>query len=640
MVRRDKHSLGSDPNRCVMARRRGALGPGGRSGLVITVLAAMLYGSLGCSEQFSGAEDALGDTAARIEQSVLPPIVEETEVMLRTFVNFLPLLPEVCATPVGELGDFVSQLPELQRAQQQVGDTFSLDDRNGFWQAAWRDVVFGDPDGRHAATAGTPSVDIRLTARFRNAGLASVRAVPFALPSSELVQTSREPGDLLTCTESTPEGFYLFQDQMTGVWTLAWCTQATNKVFQGELSASAFSRVSRKISPTTTEEVSSLTVNTSSTNLRFEESASPMVAEGIRFFVRPGELITFELRSGPAVGDTSSITREELRIGVFNENEVHFLPSDLDPADFQLATAVPMVPTGQPDFTVRNDFATFVWQDDTQGPCTEMGETLWHLRFHTATPVLFSGFLTIPDDDLPNSRLRVLRVGRCQEGLFQFEDNNKRLSYECVVDEVAENGYDVCVSGALRLQFSPEVNEVRDPSRVWIGGENRRPPAQDPFTMLFELEMEERRAPARNLVLDNSRIILLGTTEETNEVRLRDDQVSLEALCQPIDGTPVHVRLIGNGEYATERFEGGRYEFEDLEFTNALQTYDVSAQRLPNRGELELRTRDENDTAEIIVPASKFADTDGRVTSTIDITLTLDTLQLDFLDRTVNLSLE
>ena len=610
-----------------------------RSGLLMAVLAAVLCGLMACSEQFSGPEDALGDTAERIEQVVLPPIVEETEAMLRNYLNLLPVLIEICATPVGELGEFTSQLPELQRAQQQVGDTFTIDDTNGFWQVAWRDVVFGDQDGQLTVDAGTPGIDVTLTARFRNTGQGSVRAVPFELPSSELVQTSREPGDLHTCTEATPEGFYLFQDRFTGLWTLGWCAQGTSKVFQGEVTATGLSRVSRKTSGQATEEVSSLTVNSSSTTLQFEETTEPMVTEGIRFFARPGDLIDVELRIGSASGSTSGITREQLRLGVFNTDNEQFLPSSLDPADFQLSTAVPIVPTGKPDVTVRRDFATFIWQDDIPGPCTEAGETLWHLRFHAARSVLFSGLVSLPDDDAPDPKLRVFRTGLCQEGLFEFEDDNTQLNYECVVDDAGENGYDVCVSGAPRVQFSPEVEEVRDPTRVWIGSGNYRPPAQDPYTMLFDVEMEERQS-ARHLELTNGSVTVLGTTEEANEVRLREDQVSLEALCQPLDDGPVHVRLIGSGEYATERFEGSRYEFEELDFTDALRTYDVSARRLPDRGELELSTRDVDDMVETIVPASEFADLNGRVTSTLDITLTLDTLRLDFFDRLINLSLE
>jgi hypothetical protein len=614
----------------------------------MAVLTAVWCGLLACSEQFSGAEDALGDTAERIEQTILPPIVEETQAMLRNYVNMLPVLLEICATPVGELGEFASQLPELQRAQQQVGDTFTIDDANGFWQVAWRDVVFGDQDGQLTSEAGTPGIDVILTARFRNAGLASVRAVPFDLPSRELVQTSREPGDLHTCTEATPEGFYLFQDRLTGLWTLGWCAQGTSKVFRGEITAAALSRVSAKPSGETTEQVSMLTVNSSSTTLQFEDTAEPMVAKGIRFFARPGDLIDFELRTGPADSDASGITREQLRLGVFNPDNEQFLPSNLDPADFQLATAVPIVPTGKPDVTVRQDFATFIWQDDVPGPCTEAGETLWHLRFHAAASVLFSGYFTVTDEDDSAARLRVLRMGRCQEGEFDFEDGNKRLNYECVVDDAGENGYDVCVSGARRLQFSPAVGEIRDPTRVWIGGDNDRPPAQDPYTLLFDVEMEEQRS-ARHLELTDGRVTLLSTTEEGSDIRLQENQVSLEALCHPLDDGPVHVRLIGTGDYATEQFESSRYEFEELEFTNGPNpnnkndpsAFDVSAQRLPDRGELELRMRDDKENlAEIIVPASEFADTNGRVTSTLDITLTLDTLELEFFDRLINLSLE
>jgi hypothetical protein len=214
-------------------------------------------------------------------------------------------------------------------------------------------------------------------------------------------------------------------------------------------------------------------------------------------------------------------------------------------------------------------------------------------------------------------------------------------------NDAGEDGYDVCVSGAQRVEFSPEVEKVRDPTRVWIGSGNYRPPAQDPYTMLFDVEMEERHS-ARHLELTDGRVTLLSTTEEGNEEKLSVDQVSLEALCHPLDDQPVFVRLIGDGEFATEQFEGSRYEFEELDFTNGPNPNDlkvpsdfnVSARRLPNRGELELRMRDIEDTAEITVPASQFTDTDGRVVSTVDITLTLDTLKLDFLDRQIHLSLE
>ncbi len=413
-----------------------------RSVLLSAVLVAVVGSLLACSEQFSGADDALGDTAERIEEGVLPPIVEEAEVVLRNFVNFLPALLEICATPIGELGEFVSQLPELQRAQQQVGDTFTIDDSNGFWQAAWRDVIFGDQDGQLVPGVVAPSVDVMITARFRNSGFGAIRAVPFVLPSRELVRTSREPGDLHTCTATTPEGFYLFQDRTTGIWTLAWCAQGTDKVFEGSMTAPSFSRVSRRASSDAVEEVESLTANVSSTSLQFEETAAPLAAEGIRFFVRPGDFINFELRIGPVGGATSSVTREQLRLGVFNANEEQFLPADMDPADFQLSTAVPLVPTGQPDMTLRRDLATFIWQDDMPGPCTGANEAFWHLRFQAASSALFSGFIALTDDDAPSRELRAFRVGRCQEGRFDLEDDNERLVYECTVDNTAENGYD------------------------------------------------------------------------------------------------------------------------------------------------------------------------------------------------------
>ena len=617
-----------------------------RCGLLIVVLAAACAGLLACSEEFSGAEDTLGDTAERIERLVMPPIIDETEAVLRNYLNFLPLLLEVCATPVGALGDFDSDLPELKRAQQQFGDTFTLDDRNGAWQAAWRDVVFGAPNDQSAA--GVAGIDVMLTARFRNTGLASVRAIPFSLPADGGILTSRDPNDLEdlddlhTCTQETPEGFYLFQDGSTGVWTLGWCAQDASKVFQGEINAPALSRVSRKVSSAATETVDSLTVNSSSTLLRFEETTAPLTAEGIRFFVRPGEFVEFQLGMGPVGEDTSRIRRDQLRLRAFNTGVSQLLPAPLDPGEFELVSAVPIDPAGEPQFSLRQDFATFIWRDDSPGPCTVSGETLWRVRMHSDRSVMFSGFVAVADDDAEDPGLRVFRVGQCQEGLFEFEDDDERLNYECVVDNAADNGYDVCVSGARRLQFSPAVEDIRDPTRVWIGADpekNNRAPAQDPYTIFYELEMKEPRS-ARRLELTNGRVTLLSTTEEGNEIRLRADQVSLEALCKPLDDEPVHVRLIGNGEYATERFEGSRFEFDELEFTNGLRTGDVSVQRLPDRGELELRTRNVEDLIEIIAPLPELSDASGRVALPVDFTLTLDTLELDFLDRNVDLSLE
>lgn len=635
-MRRHNHSPGPHDTRGVPAGGRGRIGRCVRMGLFIAGLAAVLCGLLACSEDLVGVDDTLGDTAERIEQIVVPPIIDETQVVLRNFVNVLALLPEVCVTPIGEVGDFESGMPELQRAQQQFGDTFTINDLNGSWLATWRDVIFGDQDGQlSGAEADTPSVDVMLTARFRDAGFAAVRAVPFVLPATESVQTIRQPSEPPVCTAQTSEGFYLFQDGQTGLWTLSWCAQGAPKVFEGEIQTQAMTRISRKASATATEEVESLTVNLNSTLMRFEETTAPMVTEGIRFFVRPGDFIDFELRLGPQGGGTAPIGREQLRLG----GDEIFLPADLNPGDFRLTTEVPLVTTGQPAFTPGRDFGSFVWREEVSGPCTAAGETLWRLRFSTLTRNLFSGFVRIADDDAPNPVLRVFRVGRCQEGLFEFEDNNERLNYECEFEDDTESGYDVCVSGAQRLQFSPEANEVRDPSRVAIGGANNRPQSQDPFSMLFDLEIQERQS-ARNLELKDTRIVLVSTTEEGSDDPLRGDQISLEALCRPSGEIPVQVRLIGVGEYATERFEGSRFEFDDVEFTDALQTRDVSAERLPNLGEIELRTRDEDDTVVITVPAAEFANTNGRVTSRIDLTLTLDTLELDFLDETVNLSLE
>ncbi len=93
-MRRYNHSLGPHCTRGVPASRRGRIGRCVRMGLLIAGLAALLCGLVACSEDFAGVDDALGDTAQRIEQIVVPPIVDETQEVLRNFVNVLALLPQ------------------------------------------------------------------------------------------------------------------------------------------------------------------------------------------------------------------------------------------------------------------------------------------------------------------------------------------------------------------------------------------------------------------------------------------------------------------------------------------------------------------------------------------------------------------
>ena len=607
--------------------------------LLMALVLGVVSGLLGCSDELTSSDDTLGDTADRVEQNLLPPILDESGEVLRNLLNMFPLLTEICATSLGQLGDFESDLPELRRAQQQVGDRFRIDEANGFWRASWRDVVFGNADGQ----AAVPAVDLTLTVRFRSPELSILRAVPFALaPQRASLLTERKPPAPPACTRESREGFLLFQDATSGVWTLSWCAPMTATTFAGSISAQAITRVLRQLSDDASNEVSSLVVSEATTEVSFQEPAEPGELNGFRFFVRPGELLRLELSLGPQGGEIQGITRSQILLG--NDQP---LPANLPPADFRLATSWPIDPTGAPVFTSGAALGVFIWQDTANNQCPSAEEDQWRIRFSTPGATLFEGFArtTNADDDV-ETRLSATAVGECPAP--SIEDETTVASYECRIQSATPSGYDICAVNSQRMTFSPEVDEVADPSLVWIGRDpmsNRsfRPPAQDPFTILFELEIEEQQS-RRELELTDGVILLHGDFDDDDVVDtpLRTDQASLDPLCrEPVTPGDIRVRLEGRGEYATERFEGSIYELDNVEFTDALVTPMVGLERLPDLGRMILRTRQDDDPVEITVPMEDIRETqDGQVVTLIDVDLRVDTIQFLFDDRAVNLTVE
>jgi len=601
--------------------------------LFIALLLGAVSGLPGCSDELMSGDDTFGNTAERIEQNLLPPLLDESGDVLRNLLNMFPLLSEICATPVGELGDFTSALPELQRAQQQVGDRFRLDESNGSWRGSWRDVVFGSADGQTAV----PAVDLTIGLRFRSPNLVTLQAVPFALAPQRASLTAREPPAPPACTPERPEGFLLFQDAASGVWTLSWCAQGTAKTFVGTISAQAITRVLRRLSDDAPNEVSSLFVNEATTEVTFREAAEPAELNGFRFFVRPGELVRLELGLGPQADDTQGISRSQILLG--NDQP---LPANLAPTDFRLATSWPIVPTGAPVFTSGETFGVFIWQDTANNQCPSAGEDQWRIRLSTPGSTLFEGFArTTNENDGEETRLSATAVGGCPAP--SIEDDTTLVNYTCTVQDATPSGYDICATNSQRMAFSSEVDQVRDPSVVSIGSWSARPPAQDPFTILFEVEIREQQS-IQELELTDGIILLHGDgdfdDDDIADTPLRPDQVSLDPLCrEPVNPAEIRVRLEGQGKYGTERFQGSVYEVDDIEFTDSGTM--VGLPRIPALGRMILRTRQDQDIVEITAPMEDVREQqNGQVEALIDVDLRVDTIQFLFLDRAVNLTLE
>jgi hypothetical protein len=607
----------------------------------------LVSGLSACNDDVTDPDNVFNDAQQRVEETLLPELTDESEVVLRYLLNILAALPEICATPLAELGSFTSSLPALQNAQQQVGDTPTLDEDDGSWEVTWRDVVLGDDAAPLTVDTGTPSVNLTLTMRFRARNLVTLRAVPFTLAPPSAVQTVADPP---ACATATNEGFFLVQDAVTGEWILSWCALGETRVFEGQITAHGqpISRLIRRRSADAQSVVTSLTINDATTSVRFSESTSPLDDKGIRFFVRPGERVRFRLRMGATASSLEEITSEQIRLGPLQP-----LPADLDPDDFSLVSNVPIDPRGDPLVTPGTDLGTFIWQDVENNQCTPGQEDQWRLRFSTrANATVFSGTVNALDDDNNDARLRATRVGACPAEAVQGAGE---FDYTCTVQDDTPSGYDICVTTGRRVGFNPQVDDVRDPGRVFLGAQRVAPPSPDPFTILFNIELEERQS-SRDVRFgedtdedtDEGEVVLRGNKDEDeveDAIPLNPDQISLDPLCRLANGTvqPL-VRFTGRGEYSTDRFEGSRYvlddDDDDVEFTTANVDSLADSRRFPDRGKILLRTRLDNEDAEITVQMTDIRDSGGRVIVPIDVELSVDDVMFRFPDQEVDLTVE
>lgn len=617
------------------------------------LLVLLLAGLVSCTDKDLNEDDASEDFLQRVEENILPEIESESEVVLRNLLNFMPVFTEICATPFTDLGRFSSQLLALQQATQSAGDRIRFiddndDSDNGTWEVVWRNVVFG----ADSASGDMTPVDVQLNARYLNENFVTIRPFPFDLtPRMSTPQTAGDP----TTMSFTAEGFYLFQDVHTGQWTLRWHAD-TPKVFKGRLSDADFRRVFRHASGTA--EPDDLDVFDSTATITFEDTTTPGEDKGFTFFVLPGTRVRFELEISNSDSDIpQDITADQLFIGGTGER----LPNTLDADDFDLSSALPIDPTGQPTFMPGVDRGMYIWQDLANNQCTD-AEDAWHIRFSAPDTLSFTGSIEVQEDETDAAVLRVTAVlGSCAAADV---DGNREIDYSCT-PTAPENGYDLCVTRGQRVRFDPEVNEEEDPSLVFIGNANAAPPSEPPFAILFEVEMEEKDS-ARAFEIDDTSFLLRGNRDEdTNSVDIErnelinPDQLSFDPNCvlRIENGEELlpRVRVTGNGEYSTDRFKGSRLEIDstdpgddsrlnDADFAfedatiNGLQT----VSRFPDRGSIRFRTRVETSSEEIevVAPMTGITAVDGRVTGLADIEITVEDVDFRFRNQPLDLGSE
>jgi hypothetical protein len=583
---------------------------------------------IGCNANVTDEDEVFGDARQQVEQNVLPVIVAESEVVLRHLSNFLAALPEICATPLAALGSFTSSMPGLGAPA-----TVEYHDNNGRWIMRWSNVVLGDTDNQ--LTSATPRVDILLRIFFRSIGRASLRAIPFSLAPVTALQLAGEPPSYAA---GLTEGFFLSQDATNGQWRLRWRARNSSKVFEGRISVDSIaSGVVRRVVDGAQNAVSSLTVNSAANTIRFEETTSVDEEKGITFFVRPGERVRFQLRIGPENSSLQAITRDELRLGTGDQ----LLPASQDPGNFRLGSSLPLDPRGEPVITPGTDLGTFIWQDVVTNTCNA-GEDQWRVRFsrQTGAPE-FRGVVASVNDDSDAFILRANAVGSCPAGSLS---DRRSFSYECTLSTNVLSGYDLCVTAGGRVTFTPRLDGDRDPRFVFIGANATPPPSPFPFSIFFDLDITEVQSE-RELQFSDATIVLLGNTDEDEreQVIINPDQVSLDPLCRiPGELVQPRVRIIGDGEYGTSRFQGSGYDLEQVRFTDTQVDTLTDIRRFPDAGEIRLttRVRGEIDNSKIRAFMEDVQPVNGNVGMPIDVRINVNDVEFNFLDQAILLTVE
>lgn len=602
-----------------------------QSGCALIALVGLITAVLlGCEARVVDEDDVLDDVAQRVEDNTLPRLLDESSVVLRNLMNLLAAFPEICATRLAALGSFTSSLAALGRP-----DTVTLDDdeEEGAWHMRWRNVVLGDSDGPPTADADALPVDITLTVFFRNQDFTTLQAVPFALAAPSDLRTTGEP----PAFAAGAEGFFLFQDAATGEWTLRWRALGTPKVFEGRIAGARVSRLINRLE--NGSEVSSLAINNAQV-VTFSETTGVGEEKGFTFFAEPGEAVLFQLRIGPEGAEPQEISRDQLRIGGDDQP----LPADQEPAEFLLASNVPIGSTTMPMYVPGVDVGTFIWQDIDTNDCGP-AEDQWRIRVSTdATRRTFSGTIEGLEDDDDAVGLRAFPVGSCPAG----NAAGAALEYSCPLRDAVDSGYDICVTTGARVLFDPEVDGRPDPGLVFIGAEQQPdrlspgafPPSPDPFTILFDITITESQSP-RELEFDESLVVMRGNNEDAGTFQLNPDQVSLEPLCSvPGEQTQPRVRLTGEGEYATERFEGSIYVLGNVQFTDANVDSLRDGRRFPDRGVVRLETREAAEDADIVVQPEDITTQGNVTTSFVDVGVFVNNVLFTFRDQPITLTVE
>jgi hypothetical protein len=599
-------------------------------------------GWLGCDANLPDSDDVSDDARLRVEENLLPELKAESQTVLRNLLNVFTMLPEICATPLSELGFYgsltgrfmhPSSLPALRTIEPEV----KFDDDDGDWALTWRDVILGDNAAPTEDPTASP-VNLRLIIRYRTETLTALLAVPFSLvlPSLQLA------GEPPSYAAGTVEGFFLFQNADTGEWTLRWRALNTAKVFEGRITAdSGVSRVIRRVVGGDQNLVSSLDVSASATEITFEESTDPTSEKGFTFFARPGERMTFHLQIGPSSNDLSAPTREQVRIGAADQ----LLGAGTNPGDFALSSSLPINPVAteaQVNPLPGVDFGTFVWQEEPSAGCNP-GEDQWRIRFsRQADSVKFSGTIRGRDDD--SATLRVTPIGECPAG--ELTDDNQTFEYSCrPADNTLLSGYDVCIPSGNRLTFNPEIDELQDPRFVFIGAARALPPSPDPFDIRVDVELEELQSNI-DLEISDTTLFIRGNNDEDDSVPLNPDQVSLDPLCRIVGSTArlvqPRVRVVGDGDYSTARSSASAFELNDVEFHDVNVDSLEDGRRFPDGGDLTLLTRveEEIENSEVITIMGDIFTTDEVTQVPVTIVINVQEVELPFSNQVIDLTVE
>jgi hypothetical protein len=102
------------------------------------------------------------------------------------------------------------------------------------------------------------------------------------------------------------------------------------------------------------------------------------------------------------------------------------------------------------------------------------------------------------------------------------------------------------------------------------------------------------------------------------------------------------VRLIGDGEYATARFQGSAFRLDDVEFTEVSVDTLADGRRFPDSGELRLLTRveEEIENTEMVVVMQDITTVNGQTLAPVDVIVNVQEVEVTFPDQPVPLTVE